>query len=62
MLNYEEAKPKPLTNYDRLVSKTTEELAEWFGTHACCMADPFFCSKQGGSCKACWLDWLREEG
>ena len=51
---------KPQTNYDILISKTPEELAEWFGTHACCMRDPFFCTKPGG-CKKCWLEWLKQE-
>lgn len=49
------------SNADRFRAKTDEELAKWFGTHACCMKDPFFCGKTGGSCKACWLDWLKEE-
>ena len=53
--------PKPKSNADRIREMTDEELAEWFGTHACCMNDPFFCSKTGGSCKACWIDWLRQE-
>lgn len=52
---------RPITNADRFRAMTDEELAEWFGTHACCMKDPFFCSKPGGSCKACWIDWLRQE-
>ena len=53
--------PKPITNADRIRAMTDETLAKWFGTHACCMKDPFFCSKTGGSCKACWIDWLKQE-
>lgn len=52
---------KAAANYERLIHKTPEELAGWFGTHACCMAEPFLCNKQGGSCKVCWLDWLKQE-
>lgn len=52
---------KPITNYHSLISKTPEEMAEWFGTHACCMAEPFACNRPGGSCKKCWSDWLKQE-
>ena len=56
---------KPQTNYDRLISKTPEEMAEWLcltqfregdfcplehGRQYCRMAD---------GCRACWLDWLK---
>lgn len=50
-----------MTNADYIRAMTDEELAKWFGTHACCMLSPFLCSKAGGSCKACWLDWLKKE-
>lgn len=52
--------PKPITNYDRIVSKTPEELAEYlanvaYDLWAMFVADP----------KKMWLDWLKspaEEG
>jgi len=50
MLNYEEAKPKPITNYDRLRAKSVEELARWLSK-----ADPE-CDPPDW-----WLDWLKEE-
>ena len=51
------------TNYDRIISKTPEELAEWlwFKVGKC---PPFdVCPSQCIPCEAkdCWLDWLREE-
>lgn len=49
----------PQTNADRIRAMTDEELAGWFGTHACCMAEPFACHKPGGACKRCWTDWLK---
>jgi len=55
-----------ITNYDRIISKTPEELAEWI------LRDPFIgyfavCppgTKDGDDCPAspceqCWLDWLK---
>jgi hypothetical protein len=71
MLNYEEAKPKPVTNADRIRSMTDEELAELFKSwiQDCgCNAVPCLelCEeniKNYGhkSCQECWLDWLRQE-
>lgn len=52
---------KPITNYDRLVSKSPEELAEWLGdTDAC---PPGECTHfyDDVDCPACWLDWLKKE-
>lgn len=60
----QERPPLVLTNYDRLISKTPEELAEWImrepsiwyhavcppGTGSDCSTSP---------CKQCWLDWLK---
>ena len=45
---YEEVREKYIhrTNYDRLISKSPEELAEWLEDH---------CYQYG------WLDWLRQE-
>lgn len=58
--------PLPQTNYDRLISKTPEELAEWI------MREPFIgcfavCppgTKDGevcptSPCEQCWLNWLK---
>lgn len=53
---------KPITNYDGLVSKSPEELAEWLGdTDAC---PPGECKHiyDAVDCPECWLDWLRQEG
>ena len=51
------------TNYDRIISKTPEELAEWlwFKVGKC---PPFdVCPSQCIPCEAkdCWLDWLKQE-
>lgn len=46
---------KPQTNYDRLISKAPEELAEK-------MVDNSYCPPETAcktTCKECWLDWLR---
>lgn len=50
------------TNYDRLISKSPEELAEFFQVHCC----PFeLCGPSNWECKhdcrQCWLDWLKQE-
>lgn len=39
----------PVTNYDRLISKTPEELAEWIAKRA------------PGTYASRWLDWLKQE-
>ncbi len=57
-----------LTNYDRLISKTPEELAEMLsrsGKYFCC--DTTKCDPHsercdyGDECYDCWLDWLKQE-
>lgn len=63
---------KPQTNYDRIISKTPEELAVWLaqqeyrrprfdGWLPLCnhVMGPRTCHKDG--CEKCWLDWLRQE-
>jgi hypothetical protein len=65
-------KPKPQTNYDRIIHKSTEELAEWLAKQE--YKRPTFdgwlplcnhvmgakiCHENG--CKECWLDWLKQE-
>jgi predicted amidophosphoribosyltransferase len=58
--------PKPQTNYDRLISKTPEELAEWMATKTSCMRCPVdldACHKfefSGEmSCEEILLSWLK---
>ena len=62
---------KPTTNYDRIISKTPEEFAEYLAPCAC---PPIRFNKNTGDivcpvnkepsasgCKSCWLDWLKQE-
>ena len=52
-----------LTNYDRLISKTPEELAELF-SHLCCpysLGGKVDCNAGKKGCYQCWLDWLKQE-
>lgn len=46
-------KKKPMSNYDRLISKTPEELAEWLSCN--CTGDGY------GNGAEDWLDWLKQE-
>ena len=51
------------TNYDRIISKTPEELAEWLWLKVG-KCPPFdVCPSQCIPCEAkdCWLDWLKQE-
>ena len=65
MLNYEEAKPKRITNADRIRAMTDEELADWFIKIQNDVADYY----DGGHAVApelptmenSWLDWLKQE-
>ena len=58
-LNYE---PRPQTNYDRIVSKTPEELAKYIDLHTAeamwCNAPPDDCPPHE-TCELCILDWLK---
>lgn len=59
-----EAKPKPMTNADRIRAMTDEELAEFIAeTIDCCNCKHprNGCSENDETCAACWLDWLKEE-
>ena len=53
---------KPQTNYDRIISKTPEELAEWLRnvitecSRCPCNETPVLCEKP---CKECLFDWLK---
>ena len=59
--------PKPITNYDRIISKTPEELAKWIVE----IADCDECEEMHGfrmcdaapdkACEDCWAGWLKQE-
>ena len=55
---------KPMTNYNRIISKTPEELAEWIDT---VFAECEWCRPEKidddceRDCKLCILDWLKQE-
>lgn len=54
---------KPMTNYDRIISKTPEELAEWMAINTSCffckVKNKNICSLDGGTCTEEWLSWLK---
>lgn len=51
---------RKMSNYDRIISKTPEELAEFLmRTGACFHDDCDYCN--GKDCDECWLGWLRQE-
>lgn len=61
---------KPITNYDRIISKTPEELAEWIETIADCDSCQYSWSlgkclggdgTSRGACRLKWLNWLKAE-
>lgn len=54
-------KPPKQSNYDRLISKSPEELADWLSIYCCRNKTYDAHCETFGNCKACWLDWLREE-
>ena len=59
--------PKPITNYDRIISKTPEKLAMFLSDVVDCgvceemhgfrMCD----AAQDKACEDCWAGWLRQE-
>ena len=60
-------RPAKQTNYDLLIRKSPEELAEFFMQEYDC-EDSFTCpvphpcpTSREASCKQCFLDWLRQE-
>lgn len=62
MLNYEEAKPKPITNADRIRAMTDEELADRIMGFVRCEA----CEREFHiecnplmTCRGVWLEWLK---
>ena len=66
---YRSFKPKPITNYDRIISKSPEELAKFMGELPCCPpgADVKELCYPMDSCAGtdlqvqCWLEWLKQE-
>ena len=54
------AKPKPMTNADRIRSMTDEELAELIDRETDSCAPTGDCEKMSRDCKACWLEWLQQ--
>ena len=54
---------EPLTNYDSLIRKTPEEMAEWLAKHneKSAVCPNFGARSCQASCKQCWLDWLKQE-
>lgn len=69
-LKCKEYRTDPITNYDRIVSKTPEELATWiddYAAYAWCPVDAPIdpetheCLIHDGDCRLCILDWLRKE-
>lgn len=57
---------KPITNYDRLISKTPEEMAKTCSDYVSCHDCPIpYCkhrfTMERIGCQANWLDWLKQE-
>ena len=56
---------KPKTNYDHIISKTPEELAESFRVVVDCEFCPVVVNTKecinGKYCKERWLNWLKQE-
>lgn len=57
-----------MTNYDRIISKTPEELAEWVAEQSTapnctgkCHKDYEVYGELRTFCHDCWLDWMRKE-
>jgi hypothetical protein len=55
---------KALTNYDLLIRKSPDELAEWMAKYndrsvVCPNFGAYDCHTS--TCKDCWLDWLKQE-
>ena len=54
--------PKPVTNYDRLISKSPEELAEFIGCDPMHDICPNNCHEDPERpCTVCILEWLKRE-
>lgn len=51
----------PWTNGDAIRDMTDEELADWFSIYCCRNKTYDAHCETFDNCKACWLDWLKEE-
>lgn len=49
------------TNSDRIRSMTDEELANWLLSQGCKAHNTDEWCKKQRNCRACWLEWLKEE-
>lgn len=54
---------KPITNYDRIISQTPEELATWLNCNPRLCPPPWMngLCPDGKGCENCWLEWLKQE-
>lgn len=56
---------KPRTNYDCLISKSPEEIAEYItrirDSFMCVLCNENGCINPDVSCVECWLDYLKQE-
>lgn len=59
MLNFEPR--KPITNYDRIISKSPEELAKWLGDKDTCPPECWKYLYDDVDCAECWLAWMKQE-
>lgn len=53
--------PAVTTNYDRIIRKTPEELADYFSELTCFPGANRDICKGVANCMDCWLDWLKLE-
>lgn len=55
--------PKPITNYDRIISATPEKLAKALAELSERCPDGVDCDSlpPGSKCYECWLHWLEEK-
>ena len=67
-LKCKEYRTEPITNYNRIVSKSPEELAEFLIQDGRCPPERMYpdscpnCDRiTPKSCYDCWLDWLKQE-
>ena len=54
------SKRKPKTNYDRIISKTPEELADWLNAVLTSNVAPY-ATIRGANKRGKLLDWLKQE-
>lgn len=54
---------KPCNHFEKIKTMSMEDLAELF-SHLCCpysLGGKVDCNAENKGCKACWLNWLKEE-